>query len=55
MVSHYVDAHRYRPPDVFVQAVLACPAPGTIEYTGAVAAFREINLERYRQLFSGRR
>src|SRR5690349_2564538 len=37
MISHYVDVHRYCPPAAFVQAVLACPAPGSAEYASAVA------------------
>jgi hypothetical protein len=51
MIFHYVEVHRYVPPDAFVQAVLTCPAPGSAEYARAVASFREINHERYRRLF----
>jgi hypothetical protein len=51
MISHYVESHGYRPPDVFVHAVLACPTPGSAEYAHAVARFREINLERHRRRF----
>jgi hypothetical protein len=50
MVSHYVDEHRYRPPDAFLSAVLACPIPGSKEYTTAVTRFRRINLARRRRL-----
>jgi hypothetical protein len=46
MVGHYVDVHHYRPPDVFIRAVLDSPVPGTPEYARAVAQFRQINLER---------
>jgi hypothetical protein len=32
LVYHYVSAHEYRPPDEFIAAVLAGPAPGSEEY-----------------------
>lgn len=31
-ITHYVDAHRYLPPDEFISAVLACAEPDTIEF-----------------------
>jgi hypothetical protein len=37
MVAHYVEGHGYRPPEEFVQAVLACPAQGSPEYASAIA------------------
>jgi hypothetical protein len=46
MVAHYVEAHRYAPPDEFVAAVLSAPLPGTPEYHEAVAAFREVKLRQ---------
>lgn len=36
LVHHYVSAHNYRPPDVFVRAVLAGPAPGSPEHRALV-------------------
>jgi hypothetical protein len=39
MVAHYVEAHRYAPPDAFVAAVARCPVPGTPEYERAVQPF----------------
>jgi hypothetical protein len=39
MVAHYVEQHGYLPPQEFVDAVLAAPAPGTAEYAQAVAPF----------------
>lgn len=48
MVSHYVDAHRYRPPDPFIRAVLDCPNFGTRDFEIAVQRFREINIARVR-------
>src|SRR5438874_9017018 len=36
MVAHYVDAHQYRPPEEFVEAVLECPDLGTPAYAAAV-------------------
>jgi hypothetical protein len=32
MISHYVEFHRYRPPDEFIAAVLQSPLPGTLAY-----------------------
>ncbi len=32
LVYHYVEAHNYRPPEEFIQAVLEGPLPGTPEY-----------------------
>lgn len=32
MILHYVATHRYRPPEPFVEAVLACPSPRTMDY-----------------------
>lgn len=39
MVCHYVDAHEYLPPQVFVEAVLASPLQGSAEYEAAVRQF----------------
>ena len=36
MIAHYIDAHRYRPPDVFLDAVSRCPEVGTEEYFLAI-------------------
>lgn len=35
-VLHYIDAHRYRPPDVFCEAVLACPPMRSMDYWKAL-------------------
>ena len=43
-----VEAHRYRPPGAFIEAVGVCPIPGTEEYGKAVTASRELNLQRAR-------
>ena len=32
LIGHYIDAHRYRPPDEFLEAVKECPEVGTEEY-----------------------
>ncbi len=32
LITHYIAAHHYRPPDVFLEAVLNCPDTRTIEY-----------------------
>jgi hypothetical protein len=39
LIVHYVEAHVYRPPDIFVEAVLACPAQGSVEYFALMRAF----------------
>jgi hypothetical protein len=39
MVAHYVEAHRYAPPEGFITAVLRCPLPDTPEYARAVEPF----------------
>ena len=39
MVAHYVEAHRYAPPEAFVEAVIRCPPPDTPEYARAVRPF----------------
>lgn len=39
MIAHYVEKHRYAPPAEFIAAVMACPLPGTPEYTAAAAPF----------------
>lgn len=36
LVHHYVTVHHYRPPDVFVQAVLHGPPPGSPEHRALV-------------------
>ena len=38
MIVHYVRGHGYLPPPGFVRAVLACPAPATVDYADAVTA-----------------
>lgn len=37
-VIHYIRDHRYRPPDDFVAAVLAAPAPRSVDYLAALHA-----------------
>lgn len=32
LIAHYIDAHGYRPPDEFVEAVLQCPDPRSMDY-----------------------
>ena len=39
MVIHYVEAHQYSPPQAFIDAVMACPLPGTPEYGARAARF----------------
>ncbi len=40
MVTHYVEQHKYVPPDEFILALKRSPLPGTDEYTDAVEMFR---------------
>ena len=35
-ITHYIRAHWYRPPDVFISAVAQCPDMGTAEYGAAL-------------------
>lgn len=37
-ILHYIDAHHYRPPDVFIDSVQACPDMGTPDYRRAFLA-----------------
>ena len=37
-ITHYISAHWYRPPDEFIEAVLACPDMGSVEYGQALVA-----------------
>jgi len=38
MIAHYVDAHKYSPPTMFVQAVLNCPEMRSISYLRMIRA-----------------
>jgi hypothetical protein len=38
LITHYVNAHYYKPPEVFCDAVLACPAMGSLEYKRSLIA-----------------
>jgi hypothetical protein len=31
-IDHYIEAHRYQPPESFVSSVLECPSPSSAEY-----------------------
>ena len=37
-IVHYISAHWYRPPDEFMEAVMACPGMGSAEYGAALMA-----------------
>jgi hypothetical protein len=37
-IVHYISAHWYRPPDEFIEAVMACPGMGSAEYGAALVA-----------------
>ena len=37
-IVHYIGTHMYRPPEIFVDAVLACPLVDTMDYKKAVLA-----------------
>jgi hypothetical protein len=34
LIVHYIDAHRYKPPDEFIRAVMECPPTRTAKYQG---------------------
>jgi len=38
LILHYMNAHRYRPPSAFCEAVLACPDTRSMEYKRALVA-----------------
>ena len=49
LIVHYIDAHGYRPPDAFCDAVKVCPPMGSPEYFArldprGIAAFEEMAL-----------
>ena len=39
MIYHYVTAHSYRPPDVFIEAILTGPQPDTPAYAEAMQRY----------------
>ena len=52
LVTHYIDAHGYQPPDEFCKAVRACPLGWTDEYALALQLANPdmpFDLERYRK------
>lgn len=49
MVAHYVEQHRYRPPEEFQIAVMHAPLPDTAEYRELVAPFRKKYIARTRK------
>jgi hypothetical protein len=38
MILHYIVVHRYAPPAVFTEAVLACPVPGSVAHRASMTA-----------------
>jgi hypothetical protein len=45
-IVHYVAAHWYRPPQIFIDAVLACPPTKSMNYEKALLANDGLNLMR---------
>ncbi|WP_146209646.1 hypothetical protein [Vitiosangium sp. GDMCC 1.1324] len=39
LIVHYITAHGYRPPDTFIEAVLACPPQKSPEYIERLRPF----------------
>ena len=37
-IAHYIASHWYRPPDIFLRAVMACPPMNSMEYKKAILA-----------------
>jgi hypothetical protein len=44
LVVHYINAHFYRPPEVFCAAVLACPAMRSPDYRQALLACHAVSM-----------
>lgn len=42
LIYHFIEAHRYRPPAEFVQAVLHGPPPGSAEHRALVNTLRHV-------------
>lgn len=40
LIHHYVTVHQYRPPDVFIRAVLQGPQPGSPEHRALIRTLR---------------
>ncbi len=40
LIVHYVEAHHYRPPDPFIEAVLHGPQPGSARHEALLAAWQ---------------
>jgi hypothetical protein len=38
LIAHYIDAHGYKPPDEFQQAVMTCPRMKSLEYLRGLRA-----------------
>ena len=38
LIKHYISAHWYKPPDIFVDAVMHCPKIRSMEYKKAILA-----------------
>jgi hypothetical protein len=37
-ITHYIAAHWYQPPEIFINAVLACPEMNSMQYKKAILA-----------------
>jgi hypothetical protein len=51
MLLHYIEEHRYCPPDEFIAAVLASPLPDTPEYRSAAEGFKQIHEHWWKEHF----
>ena len=47
MIIHYINAHRYLPPEPFCRAVLACPAMHSMPYLRALARCGGAEIVKY--------
>jgi len=44
LIAHYVEAHRYRPPAAFIEALVNCPPQKSASYMARIAPFlNELN------------
>lgn len=47
LITHYINAHHYRPPEGFCEAVLACPPMRSLEYYRALRRAGGPNIAQY--------
>jgi hypothetical protein len=53
LILHYMNAHRYQPPEEFCTAVMSCPRMGTPEYRQALLTAGGPEVARYAAIVRG--